>query len=198
LWKECKLQAYFTAKGLIDYFVIEDDRRSKGRMVAAADKAMLLAKGEKACFEKVRADYQKIKEEIAKKAGIVHDFKDSRSARVPWLEKTGFPFYLKDLLDIEIYAFYKLPLDCELEEGGVGDPVLAHIINATRSLLREAYRLCSNISPDQKMTHQRACILNEFYAGPLVSQMHSVITKWRHLLCKISTLGHSLSFTTTE
>jgi hypothetical protein len=48
-----------------------------------------LTEGEKACFEKIEADYKKIKEEIAKEAGIVHDFEDSRSARVPWLEKTG-------------------------------------------------------------------------------------------------------------
>jgi hypothetical protein len=165
LWKECKLQTYFTAKGLIDYFVVVDDSRSKKHTFAAADKATLLTEGEKACFEKIEEDYQKIKEEIAKEAGIVHDFEDSRSARVPWLERTGFPFHLKDLEDAEIYSSYKLPSDRELEEGGVGDPVLARIIGATKSLLQEAYELCSDTSPDRKMTHQRACILNEFYAG---------------------------------
>jgi hypothetical protein len=126
---------------------------------------MPLTKGEKAYFEKIEADYKKVREEIAKEASIVHDFEDSRSAWVPWLEKLAFPFHLKDLLDAEIYSSYKLPSDRELEEGGVADPVLARIINATKSLLQEAYELYSDTSPDRKMTHQRTCILNEFYAG---------------------------------
>jgi hypothetical protein len=94
-----------------------------------------LTEVEKACFEKIKADYQKIEEEIAKEAGIVHDFEDSRSAQVLWLEKMGFPFHLKDLLDADIYSSHKLPSNRELEEGGIGDPVLARIINATKSLL---------------------------------------------------------------
>jgi hypothetical protein len=124
LWKECKLQTYFTTKGLIDYFVVVDDSRSKERRFTAANEATPLTEGEKACFEKIEADYQKISEEIAKEASIVHDFEDSWSARVPWLERTGFPFHLKDLLDAEIYSSYKPPSDRELEEGGVSDPVL--------------------------------------------------------------------------
>ena len=89
---------------------------------------MSLTEGEKTCFEKIEEDYQKLKEGLATKAGIVHDFGDSRSARVPWLESTGFPFHLKDLLDAEIYSSYKLPSDRELEEGGIRDPVLVRII----------------------------------------------------------------------
>jgi hypothetical protein len=58
-----------------------------------------------------------------------------------------------------------VPTDRELEEGTIDDPVLAHIITATRALLQEAYELCSNISLDWKITYQRACILNEFYVG---------------------------------
>jgi hypothetical protein len=42
-----------------------------------------LTDGEKACFEKIEADLRKVKEEIAKEAGIVHGFEDSRSVRVP-------------------------------------------------------------------------------------------------------------------
>ena len=124
-----------------------------------------MTEGEKTCFEKIKEDYKKVKEEIATEAGIVHDFEDSRSARVPWLERTGFLFHLKDLLDAEIYSSYKLPLDRELEEGSVDDPVLVRIINATKSLLQKVYELCSNTSPDRKITHQCVCILNEFYAG---------------------------------
>jgi hypothetical protein len=133
LWKECKLQTYFTAKGLINYFIV-DNSRLKERMFAAADEPILI-EGEKAFFEKIEADYEKIREEIVKEAGIIHDFEDSRSIRVPWLERTGFPFHLKDLLDAGIYSSYKLPSDRELEEGGVSNPVVARIINATKSLL---------------------------------------------------------------
>jgi hypothetical protein len=79
LYKECKLQTYFIAKGLIDYFVVVDNNRSKEHTFAAANEP-ILTKGEKACFERIEVDYEKIKEEIAKEAGIVHDFKDSWSA----------------------------------------------------------------------------------------------------------------------
>ena len=96
---------------------------------------MPLTEGKKTYFEKIEKDYKKVKEEIVTEARIVYDFEDSRLARVPWLERTGFPFHLKDLLDVEIYSSYKLPLDRELEEGGVGDPVLVRIINTTKSLL---------------------------------------------------------------
>jgi hypothetical protein len=53
----------------------------------------------------------------------------------------------------------------ELELYNFDDPVLARIIAAPRSLLREAYELCRDTSPERKITHQCACILNEFYAG---------------------------------
>ena len=31
LWKKCKLQTYFTGKGLIDYFVVVERQKKKGR-----------------------------------------------------------------------------------------------------------------------------------------------------------------------
>jgi hypothetical protein len=58
-----------------------------------------------------------------------------------------------------------MPTDRKLEEGTIDDPVLTRIITTTRALLQEAYELCSDMSPDQKMTHQRTYILNEFYIG---------------------------------
>jgi hypothetical protein len=48
---------------------------------------------------------------VAKEASIVHDFEDSRALHVPWLERTGFHSYLKELLDEEIYSSYKLLSD---------------------------------------------------------------------------------------
>jgi hypothetical protein len=109
---------------------------------------MPLTEGKKTCFKKIKEDYKKVKEEIVTEAGIVHNFEDSQSVWVSWLERTGFPFHLKDLLDAEIYSYYKLPSDYELEKGGVGDPVLVHIIITTKSLLQEAYKLCSDTSPN--------------------------------------------------
>jgi hypothetical protein len=42
---------------------------------------------------------------------------------------------------------------------------LVRILAAAEAVLRDAYQLCSDRSPDRKMTQQRANILNEFYAG---------------------------------
>jgi hypothetical protein len=41
---------------------------------------MPLTESKKIYFKKIEEDYKKIKEEIATEAGIVYDFKDSRSA----------------------------------------------------------------------------------------------------------------------
>ena len=145
--------------------MVTDNGKSEQGLSAAAEEGLPLAEREKTYFEQIKDDYKKVKEEIAKEAGIVHGFEDSRSARVPWLERTGFPFHLNGLLDEEIHDSYKVPSDRELESDKFDDPVLAHIIAATRSLLREAYELCRDTLPDRKMTYQRARILNEFYVG---------------------------------
>jgi len=78
LWRECKLQTYFTRKGLIDYFIVIDSGLTN-RMPTAADSynTPLLTESERACFEKIQMDYQGVKEEVARQAGIVHDFEDS-------------------------------------------------------------------------------------------------------------------------
>jgi hypothetical protein len=173
LWKHCKLQTYFTAKGLIDYFVVVDTSIREHRSITSVKvlaTPLLPTEGEKAYFKEVEADYNRIKDEIAEQAGIVHDFEDSRSSRQPWLEKTAFPSHLAGLLDEEIHTSYTLPSAKELEGGGSGrdpetDLVLVCLVNATRSFLQDAYKLCSNNSPDRKITQQRANILNEFYAG---------------------------------
>lgn len=87
-------------------------------------------------------------------AGIVHYSEDSRFAWVPWLEKTGFPFHLKELLGSEIDSSHKLSSEPGVEEGGIRDPVLTGIINATKPLLQSCNELCSDTSSDRKMTHQ--------------------------------------------
>jgi hypothetical protein len=95
----------------------------------------ILTEDKKACFEKIETNYEKIKKKIIKEIGIVYNFENSRSAQVPWLERTGFPFHLKDLLNAKIYSSYKLLLDRKLEEDNISDPVLICIINTIRSFL---------------------------------------------------------------
>jgi hypothetical protein len=56
LWKDCKLQTYFTAKGLIDYFVVVDNGKSEQVPSVAAEGNRLLTDGEKAYFKKIEAD----------------------------------------------------------------------------------------------------------------------------------------------
>jgi hypothetical protein len=50
-----------------------------------------------------------VKDDIEEQASIVHDFRDSWSARVPWLERTDFPYHLAKLKDEEIKSLYELP-----------------------------------------------------------------------------------------
>ncbi|KFX88316.1 hypothetical protein V490_07723 [Pseudogymnoascus sp. VKM F-3557] len=47
---------------------------------------------------------------------------------------------------------------------GATDPNLVRILAAAEAILRDAYKLCSDTSPDRKMTQQRANNPNEFYA----------------------------------
>jgi hypothetical protein len=57
----------------------------------------------------VERDFEKVKRDIVKQAAIVQDFGDSRSAVVPWLQKTAFPSHLAGLTDDEIRGSFKLP-----------------------------------------------------------------------------------------
>jgi hypothetical protein len=165
-WRECKLQTYFTAKGRIDYFVVVD--REKSGVRGTARGSMSLTEPEKELFEKLEKDYKDVKCDLEEQATIVQDIGDSRSERVPWLHDViGSPYHLTMLEGEEIWSSYKLPLKKELDAGGENaeDPNLVRILVAAEAILRDAYRLCSDTSPDRKMTQQRANILNEFYAG---------------------------------
>jgi hypothetical protein len=165
-WKECKLQTYFTAKGRINYFVVVE--REKGGETARG--SMSLTEPEKELFKQLEKDYKDVKCDLKEQATVVQDIGDSRSKRVPWLhDVTGFPYHLTMLKDEEIWSSYKLPPKKELDAGsedtkGAKDPNLVRILVAAEAVLRDAYRLCSDTSPDRKITQQRANILNEFYA----------------------------------
>jgi hypothetical protein len=66
------------------------------------------------------------------------------------------------LKDEEIKSSSQLPRKSEGDEKA--DVDLVRITHAAESVLRDAYALCSDTSPERKMTQQRANILNEFYA----------------------------------
>ena len=80
LWKECKLQTYFTGKGLIDYFIIIEGPSQSSRSKLDST---TLTKTKKELFIKLEKDYEDTKGNIEEQASIVYDFGDSRSERVP-------------------------------------------------------------------------------------------------------------------
>lgn len=170
LWEECTLQTYFTGKGRIDYFVVvgddENNKNERELINGLGQVRTPLKEEEKDLFIKLESDYQDVKGDFAEQAGIVQDFGDSRSAREPWLDRTGFLSHLAGLRDEEIRSSYQLP---RMGKGGdddeEADPTIARVVRAAEAVLRDAYALCSDRSPERKMTQQRANILNEFYAG---------------------------------
>jgi hypothetical protein len=66
-------------------------------------------------FIKLEEDYKNIKRDIEEQVSIVHDFRNSKSERMLWLETTRFPFYIARLRDKEIRGSYKLLLKKELD-----------------------------------------------------------------------------------
>jgi len=58
------------------------------------------------------------------------------------------------LKDEEIWSSYKLPPKKDLNKGSKNaeDPQLVRILVAAEAVLRDVYRLCSDTSPDRKMT----------------------------------------------
>jgi hypothetical protein len=105
LWKECQLQTYFTGKGQVDYFIVVE---KKGTSKRARDSGRV-TEAEKVLFERLEEDYKGVRDDVEEQASTVHDFGDSRSARVPWLGRTAFPFHLAKLKDEEVRSSYELP-----------------------------------------------------------------------------------------
>lgn len=165
LWKEVLLQSYFTALNMIDYFVVVKRKGDEGRGSARAGAP--LTEHEKELFSSLEEDYKGAVQQIQDQAGIVQGFGDSRSERVPWLERTGFHYHLAGLQDKEIWSSYRLPLKHDFTTLAMDSTpdIPRRIISAAEEVLREAYTLCSDTSPTRKMTQQRANILNQFYSG---------------------------------
>ncbi|SCO24437.1 uncharacterized protein FFE2_15974 [Fusarium fujikuroi] len=183
LWRACKLQTYFTAKGLIDYFLVKEDPSlplTEGALAGSGLAMASTSQEEGKLFKDLKADIIQASRDLDKEAEIMQDVKASRADRVPWLVHTGFPTHLQGLRDTEIMSSYALPRsgdddgdggggdsgdddDGEEEGGAVDTDVdLGRILAAVESTLRDAYKLCSNKSPDRKMTQQHAKRLSNF------------------------------------
>ncbi|KAK2684623.1 hypothetical protein QWA68_017018, partial [Fusarium oxysporum] len=199
LWRSCRLQTYFTAKGLIDYFVIDDPSISPRTGAAGAAGAVSgpptlgsslpispSSQEEGKLFEDLKADVIRASRDLEEKASVVEGIDESRADRVPWLIHTGFPTHLRGLRDTEIISSYALPRSIDPLDDGIcseddeddddhndddenkGDGTgrtatdLRRILAAAESMLRDAYRLCSDKSPERKMTQQRAKRLSNF------------------------------------
>ena len=70
LWKEFRLQTYFTAKGRIDYFVMTDGEE-EGGVSAQASSSVLLTQPEKELFKKLEKEYKDVKCDLEEQATVV-------------------------------------------------------------------------------------------------------------------------------
>jgi hypothetical protein len=178
LWQACQLQTYFTSGGRIDYFEVTgpaaaSDGQGSGSnsgsrplttTTATATATATATTAQQALFASIEQDARTIQQDVDREAAVIQDLNASRTERVPWLEKTGFPAYLAGLQDSQIKSAYKLPSK-DPAKATDNDRDLARILAAMQALLDQAYQLCNSTSPDCKMTQQRANILNEFYTG---------------------------------
>lgn len=165
LWRECRMQTYFTARNLRDYFVVEAP--DKGAEAAGGGLPTPPPSPEEGrLFSWLRDDMQKAARDLEGKAAVVEDAGTARADRQLWLRETGFALHLRGLSDAEIKSSYKLPpAAAGRGPAGPGASDLAHILAAADSLLRDAYGLCSDRSLGRKMTQQRALRLSDFAPG---------------------------------
>ncbi|KAI7761667.1 hypothetical protein LZL87_014103 [Fusarium oxysporum] len=85
LWRACKLQTYFTAKGLIDYFVFEEDPflPTTGGALAGSGLAMASTLQEEGkLFEDLKADIIQASRDLDEEAEIVQDGPTAEANRV--------------------------------------------------------------------------------------------------------------------
>lgn len=188
LWKACTLQTYFTAKGLIDYFIIEDEETLLLSMLPRHE-----------CFgpdpssmdlqllHGLKADLQQAARDVESRAAVVHDLGDARGDRERWLVQTGFPTHLHGLRDEEIRSSFRLPRETDILPGrtprritiatktaGLGTDIkdeddgevdLRIMLVAAEALFRKGYSLVADRSLERKMTRQRAQQLSDFASG---------------------------------
>lgn len=82
LWKSCTLQTYFTAKQLIDYFVVEDKETPLQPTLLRHEYSELRpASTDRLFLNGLRADLQQTARDAEGRAAIVHDLGDARGDR---------------------------------------------------------------------------------------------------------------------
>ncbi|RSL77165.1 hypothetical protein CEP52_017736, partial [Fusarium oligoseptatum] len=168
LWRACKLQTYFTAKGLIDYFPVVDSPvgataiQAGGGGEEGISSGPALSEQEKDLFASIRADNINASEDARELAGIVEGGAGTRADRIPWLVRTGFADHLQGLRDVEIMRSYTLPGGAkgQREGGKVSD--VQRIVAAAEAYFRDVNALCSDLSPTKKLTAQRARMLTQY------------------------------------
>lgn len=139
LWEECFLQSYFTTRSRVNYFVVIEAGTKDAIGGSTIDPILLQLETD--LFVKLEKDYRDVRRDLEEQASIVHDFGDSKPERVPWLERTGLPYHLSGLKDIEIQASYRLRPKKELvwDTPDAVDPDLVRSLVAAEGVLRDAY-----------------------------------------------------------
>ena len=103
LWAGCTLQSYFTAKGLIDYFVViePEDAGQGSSQDANAGTAGLSgpppSSPERRMFDGLRESVRQADRDLDAKAAFVEEPGQGRADRERWLVYTGFPTHLRGL-----------------------------------------------------------------------------------------------------
>ncbi|KIS67201.1 uncharacterized protein UMAG_04308 [Mycosarcoma maydis] len=183
----------FTAKGIIDYFEVDDAVPIHPQQTARLDPSCTISTlastsaatstptrtedGRAAIFEDVKGEIEAHFEPARRAQDPLRA--NARADREPWLVNTGFGAHLDGLLDAEIRSSYALPssVDAELvlddapEDASNSD--LQRILVAAEHTLRDAYRLCSDTSARYKLTQQRAIALSQFRLGDASEEPNS-------------------------
>jgi hypothetical protein len=108
-------------------------------------------------FCAIENDIQQAQQDAADDANRVHGFYDHVSAVVPWLRETGIAKHIQSLRKDEIRTGIATP--------PLGDKSnLRTIIDAMRSLLQDAHRLCFD-GPDCMLTYQCRVVLSRFQSS---------------------------------
>jgi hypothetical protein len=108
-------------------------------------------------FHALEDDIQQAQQDAAEDANRVHGFHDHVSAVVPWLRETGIAEHIQSLRKDEIRT--AIAINLPEDESG-----LHTIVNAMRSLLQDAHRLCFD-GPDCMLTYQCRVVLSRFQSS---------------------------------
>jgi hypothetical protein len=79
LWKTCKLQTYFTAKGLIDYFVVKEAEPSSLPSPSGTRGEPSPSQEEGKLFGDLKADIIQASHDVGSRAEIVQGIEESRA-----------------------------------------------------------------------------------------------------------------------